>query len=90
MSAVDYFVVDVETANQARNSICQIGIALFADGKMVDGWESLVNPLDEFAARCRAARHRAADGGAGSLLERNLPQGAVDARGRGGCQPHRF
>jgi DNA polymerase-3 subunit epsilon len=50
MSAVDYFVVDVETANQARNSICQIGIALFADGKMVDGWESLVNPLDEFAA----------------------------------------
>jgi hypothetical protein len=57
---------------------------------MVDGWESLVNPLDEFAARCRAARHRAADGGAGSLLERCLPQGAVDARGRGGCQPHRF
>lgn len=45
---VDYFVVDVETANQARHSICQIGIAFFADGKMVDGWESLVNPHDEF------------------------------------------
>jgi DNA polymerase-3 subunit epsilon len=45
---VDYFVVDVETANQARHSICQIGIAFFAGGKMVDGWESLVNPLDEF------------------------------------------
>jgi len=45
---VDYFVVDVETANQARHSICQIGIACFAGGKMVDGWESLVNPLDEF------------------------------------------
>ncbi|MGA2672832.1 MAG: exonuclease domain-containing protein [Terracidiphilus sp.] len=48
--AVDYFVVDVETANQARNSICQIGIAFFAGGRMVDGWESLVNPHDEFLA----------------------------------------
>jgi len=47
-AAVDYFVVDVETANQARHSICQIGIAFFAGGKMVDGWESLVNPHDEF------------------------------------------
>jgi DNA polymerase-3 subunit epsilon len=45
---VDYFVVDVETANQARASICQIGIAFFSGGKMVDGWESLVNPLDDF------------------------------------------
>ena len=45
---VDYFVVDVETANQYRHSICQIGIAAFADGKMVDGWESLVNPHDSF------------------------------------------
>jgi DNA polymerase-3 subunit epsilon len=46
--AVDYFVVDVETANQFRHSICQIGIAAFTDGKMVEGWESLVNPQDEF------------------------------------------
>jgi DNA polymerase-3 subunit epsilon len=48
--SVDYFVVDVETANQARHSICQIGIAFFADGKMVDGWETLVNPHDDFLA----------------------------------------
>jgi DNA polymerase-3 subunit epsilon len=47
---VDYFVVDVETANQYRHSICQIGIAFFAGGKMVDGWESLVNPHDDFLA----------------------------------------
>ena len=45
---MDYFVVDVETANQARHSICQIGIAFYAGGKMVDVWESLVNPRDEF------------------------------------------
>jgi DNA polymerase-3 subunit epsilon len=45
---IDYFVVDVETANQFTHSICQIGIASFAGGKMVDGWESLVNPDDYF------------------------------------------
>lgn len=45
---VDYFVVDVETANQYRHSICQIGIAAFSGGRMVDGWESLVNPHDDF------------------------------------------
>jgi DNA polymerase-3 subunit epsilon len=48
-NAVDYFVVDVETANQSRHSICQIGIAAFADGKMVDGWESLVDPEEDFS-----------------------------------------
>jgi DNA polymerase-3 subunit epsilon len=45
----DFFVVDVETANQSRASICQIGIAAFAGGKMVDGWETLVNPEEYFA-----------------------------------------
>jgi DNA polymerase-3 subunit epsilon len=45
----DFFVVDVETANQSRASICQIGIAAFAGGKMVDGWETLVNPEEHFA-----------------------------------------
>lgn len=49
-AAVDFLVVDVETANQARHSICQIGIAAFAGGRMVDGWESLVNPHDAFNA----------------------------------------
>lgn len=46
---VDYFVVDVETANQSRSSICQIGIARFSSGKMIDGWQSLINPMVEFS-----------------------------------------
>jgi DNA polymerase-3 subunit epsilon len=46
---LDYCVVDVETANQARSSICQIGIAVFRGGQMVDGWQSLVNPEAEFS-----------------------------------------
>ena len=45
---VDYCVVDVETANHGRHSICQIGIAVFAGGRMVDGWESLVDPEEFF------------------------------------------
>ena len=44
----DYFAVDVETANQNRHSICQIGIAAFVDGKMVDAWQTLVNPSEYF------------------------------------------
>ena len=45
---VDYCVVDVETANHGRHSICQIGVAVFAGGRMVDSWQSLVDPEDEF------------------------------------------
>lgn len=45
---VDYCVVDVETANHGRHSICQIGIAVFAGGRMVDSWESLVDPEEDF------------------------------------------
>jgi DNA polymerase-3 subunit epsilon len=44
----DYCVVDVETANHGRHSICQIGIAVFAGGQMVESWQSLVDPEEDF------------------------------------------
>lgn len=44
----DYCVVDVETANHGRHSICQIGVAVFAGGRMVDSWQSLVDPEEDF------------------------------------------
>lgn len=44
----DYCVVDVETANHSRHSICQIGVAVFAGGRMVDSWQSLVDPEEDF------------------------------------------
>jgi len=47
-NAVDFVVVDVETANADLSSICQIGIASFRNGGLVDTWVSLVNPEDEF------------------------------------------
>lgn len=39
-------VIDVGTANADRASICQIGIAHVRGGKVVDHWQTLVNPED--------------------------------------------
>jgi DNA polymerase-3 subunit epsilon len=40
--------LDVETANADMASICQIGIAKFAEGELVDEWSSLIDPEDYF------------------------------------------
>jgi DNA polymerase III subunit epsilon len=45
---LNFVVVDVETANADRASICQIGIADFQDGCLSRTWESLINPKDYF------------------------------------------
>lgn len=44
----DFVAIDVETANADMASICQIGIAKYSEGKLVDEWSSLVNPEDYF------------------------------------------
>lgn len=45
---MDFTAIDVETANCDMASICQIGIAKFRQGKLVDEWKSLINPEDWF------------------------------------------
>ena len=45
----EFIAIDVETANSSRASICQIGIAKFRDGVVVDEWSSLINPEEDFA-----------------------------------------
>jgi DNA polymerase-3 subunit epsilon len=40
--------LDVETANADMASICQIGIAKYAEGKLVEEWSSLIDPEDYF------------------------------------------
>ena len=40
--------IDVETANQNRWSICQIGMCSVRNGKILDQWETLVNPEADF------------------------------------------
>ncbi len=41
-------VIDVETANADRASICQIGIVHVRNGEISDRWQTLVNPEDWF------------------------------------------
>jgi DNA polymerase-3 subunit epsilon len=45
----DFVVIDVETANADLASICQVGLASFRGGELVDVWSSLINPEDEFS-----------------------------------------
>ncbi len=43
-----FVAIDVETANADIASICQIGIAKYVGGKLVEEWSSLINPEDYF------------------------------------------
>lgn len=42
-----FIAIDVETAYSGPASICQIGFAIFENGKVVEEWSSLINPLEE-------------------------------------------
>lgn len=48
MNNIDFIALDVETANTALWSVCQVGLAYFKDGEVVDTWSSLVNPETDF------------------------------------------
>ncbi len=43
-----FLALDVETANADYSSICQIGIAEFENGKVINTWSSLINPESYF------------------------------------------
>lgn len=45
---MNFVAIDVETSNADMGSICQIGVARFADGKLVEEWSTLVDPEDYF------------------------------------------
>ncbi|MCI5105120.1 MAG: hypothetical protein MRY76_00235 [Pseudomonadales bacterium] len=47
---MNFAAIDVETANADMASICQVGIATFHNGIIVDEWETLINPEDFFDA----------------------------------------
>lgn len=46
-----FLSLDVETSNSDRGSICQIGWVVFEDGRVVDEFETLVNPNAPFLRR---------------------------------------
>ena len=43
-----FTAIDVETANADMGSICQIGVARFSDGQLLEQWVTLVDPEDYF------------------------------------------
>lgn len=45
---MEFIAVDVETANADMSSICQIGIAHYCDGKLLEEWVTYINPKDDF------------------------------------------
>jgi DNA polymerase III subunit epsilon len=45
---MDFCSIDIETANKDKGSICQIGLIKFKNGKIVDSFESIINPQEDF------------------------------------------
>lgn len=45
---MEFFALDLETANADLSSICQIGIAHFKDGEIVNEFSTLIDPKDHF------------------------------------------
>jgi DNA polymerase-3 subunit epsilon len=45
---MDFVAIDVETANAKMSSICQIGMARYSGGVLIQEWKSYVNPEDHF------------------------------------------
>ena len=43
-----FVAIDVETANQDVATICQIGVVTFDQGRVLEAWETLVNPEEYF------------------------------------------
>lgn len=48
---LDFTVIDVETANFDRASICQIGLVRYRAGACVQEWKTYVDPQDYFDGR---------------------------------------
>jgi len=46
---MEFVAIDVETANADMASICQIGIAKYKDGKLIEEWSTLINPKEYFS-----------------------------------------
>lgn len=43
-----FTAIDIELANHHLSSICQIGIAVFKDGELIETWDSYIDPVEDF------------------------------------------
>lgn len=48
---MEFVSIDVETANSDMASICQVGIAIFNNNKVIEEWSTLINPNVSFNFR---------------------------------------
>lgn len=53
---MNFVAIDVETANPSIGSICQIGAAVFREGRIVQEWSFLIDP-EEYFAQANIAVH---------------------------------
>ena len=44
----DFAAIDFETANNARSSVCSVGVVIVRDGEIVDKFYSLIRPEPEY------------------------------------------
>lgn len=51
MKGINFVALDFETANEDHSSICQIGMARFVDGMVVDSFNQLINPHQPFVRK---------------------------------------
>lgn len=49
MNGISFVALDLETANENQSSICQIGLARFINGELVDTFVSFIDPKQEFS-----------------------------------------
>ncbi|HHW27009.1 MAG TPA: hypothetical protein GXX23_06675 [Firmicutes bacterium] len=47
--SIDFVVLDFETANEKRASVCAVGLVLFRDGRVVEELTWLVSPPEHLA-----------------------------------------
>ena len=45
---MEFVAIDVETANADVASICQVGLAHYRDGRLIEEWKTYVDPQDHF------------------------------------------
>lgn len=58
LNSIQHFTaVDVELANKDWHSVCEIGIAKFRSGNLVETWRALVNPECEYETRYHSDLH---------------------------------
>lgn len=53
----DFTAIDVELANRQYCSVCELGLARYRDGVLVETWRALINPEEKFESLYHSRLH---------------------------------